>query len=146
MLFGLLSVWVDWRPVWLEVELTLGASERHLSSPVICSPVAWSLSSNEFAAALGEMLGVRPVPRICDMSEPRRLVIFLKPVPEQKHLQIIRLNANRKSFENNAYTSGFMAELPVFKTDKEKNKQRIWIQELCCQNFQRKQVSFLISL
>lgn len=97
-IFGLLSV--VWRPPGLEVELTLGASERHLKSEW-CSP-AWSLSSSEFAAALGEMLGVRPPVRICDISEPRRLVIFLKPGPEQKHLQMIRLNANRKSFENRA--------------------------------------------
>lgn len=97
-MFDLLSVF--WRPPGLEVELTLGASERHLRSEW-CSP-AWSLSSSEFAAALGEMLGVRPPVRICDISEPRRLVIFLKPGPEQKHLQMMRLNAKRKSFENSA--------------------------------------------
>lgn len=101
-MFGLLSVFC--RPPGLDVEqhveLMLGASERHLSS-VWCSPV-WSLSSSELAAALGEMLGVRPPVRICDISEPRRLVIFLKPGPEQKHLHMIRLKANRKSLENSA--------------------------------------------
>lgn len=90
-------------------ELMLGASERHLSSQ--CCSGAKSLSSIELAAALGEMLGVRPAVRNCDISEPRRLRIFLKPGPEQKHLHIICLNANRKSFENNGYTAGLIREL-----------------------------------
>lgn len=110
-IFGLVSVFCC-RPPGLDTELMLGASERHLSSEW-CWCSAWSLSSNELAAALGEMLGVRPPVRICDISEPRRLAIFLKPGPEQKHLQMIRLNANRKSLENSAYIMGLTAELPA---------------------------------
>lgn len=97
---GLFNVFWHWRPTGLDDTLRLGPSERHLSD--VCWS-AWSLSSfRELAAADGEMLGVRPPVRSWDMSEPRRLVIFLKPTPEQKHLHMIRLNANRKSFEKSA--------------------------------------------
>uniref|UniRef100_A0A2M4D7D0 Putative secreted protein n=1 Tax=Anopheles darlingi TaxID=43151 RepID=A0A2M4D7D0_ANODA len=70
---------ITMEPAWLALELRLGAYDvRHLESDR--SPATGSLSSpSDWAAALGEMLGVRAYPprspRICDISEPRRLPV-----------------------------------------------------------------------
>lgn len=90
-------------------------NDRHLHAEVDAdNGPSFSLSSpKECAAALGVILGVRHLNLMWDISEPLllELAFWDKPGFPQKHLQIILLNAKRKSLENNAYIIGFTAEL-----------------------------------